>query len=153
MICLRSNNGEEILKHGEMSNINVDSSKVTVKASQEEIIAFLRDTNNLIHLLPADKVQDFKSTEDECSFKVQGAIIISLIQDGQEGNEKLFLKSGKFAPFPFRLTIFLSPVDGGTEGYINFSGEANPFIKMMAEKPLGNLFNYMTQKLEERFNG
>ena len=132
-------------------NINLDSTTVTVDASPEEILDFLKDSNNLIHLLPQDKVTDFKSTIEECSFKVQTAIVISLIQDGQEGTERLFLKSGKFAPFPFRLTVHLKPVENGTEGFINFSGEASTFIKMIAEKPLGNLFNYMTQKLEERF--
>ena len=81
---------------------------------------FLKDANNLIHLLPQDKISDFKSTDTECSFKVQGGVIISLIQDGQEGNEKLFLKSGSGSPFPFKLTINLVAVDENTEGYIHF---------------------------------
>ncbi|MDX2360939.1 MAG: hypothetical protein QNK23_09045 [Crocinitomicaceae bacterium] len=131
--------------------MKIDSSKVIVTASKEEISEFLKDANNLLHLLPQDKINEFKSSVEECSFKVQGGITISLIQDGQEGTDKLFLKSGKFSPFPFRLTIFLTDVEGGTEGYINFDGQVSPFLKMMVEKPLSNLFNYMTQKLHEHF--
>jgi len=129
----------------------IDSEKVKVNASQIEICDFLKDSNNLIHLLPQDNISDFKSTVEECSFKVQGGVIISLIQDGVEGDSKLFLKSGEKSPFPFKLTIQLSQVDNETEGYIHFDGEVNMFLKMMVEKPLTNLFNYMSNKLQAHF--
>jgi carbon monoxide dehydrogenase subunit G len=131
--------------------MTIDSNKVMVNASPEKVCTFLKDANNLIHLLPQDKISDFKSTDTECSFKVQGGVIISLIQDGQEDNEKLFLKSGSSSPFPFRLTINLKSVNEYTEGYIHFDGEVNMFLKMMVEKPLTNLFNHMSDKLKEYF--
>jgi len=131
--------------------MKLDSEKVIVKETAENICAFLKDANNLIHLLPQDNISDFKSTEDDCSFKVQGGITISLIQDGAEGNNKVFLKSGEKSPFPFRLTINLSESKEGTEGDIHFDGEVNMFLKMMVEKPLGNLFNYMSKKLKAHF--
>jgi hypothetical protein len=129
----------------------IDSTKVEVNATQEVICTFLKDSNNLIHLLPKDNISDFKSTIEECSFKVQGGVIISLIQDGNEGDSKLFLKSGEKSPFPFKLTIQLGQIDGKTEGFIHFDGELNMFLKMMVEKPLTNLFNYMSNKLQEQF--
>ena len=129
----------------------IESTKVQVSASQQEICAFLKDSNNLIHLLPQNNISDFKSTVEECSFKVQGGVVISLIQDGTEGDSKLFLKSGEKSPFPFKLTINLNPVDNSTEGFIHFDGEVNMFLKMMVEKPLTNLFNYMSNKLQEHF--
>ena len=131
--------------------MTIDSNKVTVNTSPERVCTFLKDANNLIHLLPQDKISDFKSTDTECSFKVQGGVIISLIQDGQEGNEALFLKSGSSSPFPFKLTIKLKSVGENTEGYIHFDGQVNMFLKMMVEKPLTNLFNYMSDKLKEYF--
>lgn len=132
--------------------MKLDSNKVTVKAGKEEIKTFLADSNNLIHLLPKDNISDFKSSVEECSFKVQGGIIISLIQDGQE-DDKLFLKSGEKSPFPFKLTINLAESNTETEGHIHFDGEVNMFLKMMVEKPLKNLFNYMSDKLKEHFEG
>ncbi len=132
--------------------MKINSEKVNVKATPETIIAFLQDANNLIHLLPQDNISDFKSTNEECSFKVQGGITISLIEDGIEGNEKLFLKSGEKSPFPFRLTIKLNHQDETTEGFIHFDGEVNMFLKMMVEKPLTNLFNYMSDKLQEYYS-
>ena len=129
----------------------IDSNKVIVNASPEQIMLFLKDATNLIHLLPEDKISDFKSTPEECSFKVQGGFIISLIEDGQEGNDKLFLKSGKGTPFAFKLIINIKEVEGKSEGYLHFDGEVNMFLKMMVEKPLTNLFNYMSDKLATHF--
>lgn len=131
----------------------IDSTKVQINASPETVIAFLKDANNLLHLLPQDKISDFKSSVEECSFKVQGGVIITLVQDGAEGNEKLFLRSGEKSPFPFKLTINVSETASGSEGYIHFDGEVNMFLKMMVEGPLTTLFNYMSNKLNERFSG
>ena len=129
----------------------IESTKVTVNQSIGNIFTFLKDSNNILNLLPQDKISDWKSDETSCSFKVQGGVIISLIQDGQEGDSKLFLKSGEKSPFPFRLTIHLDQIDGSTEGFIHFDGEVNMFLKMMVEKPLTNLFNYMSNKLQVYF--
>ena len=131
--------------------MTIDSDKVHVNATPETIVSFLQDATNLIHLLPQDKITDFTATKEECSFKVQGGIIISLVQDGVENTTKLFLKSGEKSPFPFRLTIHLEDTKDGSEGYIHFDGEVNMFLKMMVEKPLTNLFNYMSTKLKEHF--
>ena len=78
-------------------------------------------------------------------------MIISLIQDGNDGNGKIFMRSGEKSPFPFKLTLHLEARDGTTEGYIAFDGEVNVFLKMMVEKPLTNLFNYMSEKLKAYF--
>ncbi len=131
--------------------MKLNSEKVEINAPQEEIKNFLIDSRNLIHLLPQENISDFQATEKQCSFKVQGGITISLIQDGSEGNDKVFLKSGENSPFPFNLTIHLTPKDNNTtEGYIEFDGKVNMFLKMMVERPLLNLFNYMSQKLKEK---
>lgn len=131
--------------------MKINSQTVIVSAPQQTVFDFLKDANNLIHLLPQDKITDFKATKDECSFKVQGGVIISLVHDGEEGIDKLFMKSGEKSPFPFRLTIHTANKSDQTEGRIDFDGEVNMFLKMMVEKPLTNLFNYMSNKLKEHY--
>lgn len=131
--------------------MKITSKTVLVAAPQQTVFDFLKDANNIIHLLPQDKISDFKATKDECSFKVQGGVIISLIHDGEEGTDRLFLKSGQKSPFPFRLTIQTGDQSGKTEGCIEFDGEVNMFLKMMVEKPLTALFDYMSAKLQEHF--
>lgn len=130
--------------------MKITSEKVIVDSSQAAIFAYVSDMNNIINLLPQDKVSEWKSTEDDCSFKVQNTAIISLVKDKAEGQEKLFLNSGEKSPFPFSLTIFVNHIeDNKCEGYIEFDGKVNTFLKMMVEKPLTNLFNYMSNKLQE----
>ena len=131
--------------------MKINSQTVIVSAPQQTVFDFLKDANNLIHLLPQDKITDFKATKDECSFKVQGGVIISLVHDGEEGIDKVFMKSGEKSPFPFRLTIHTANKSDQTEGRIDFDGEVNMFLKMMVEKPLTNLFNYMSNKLKEHY--
>lgn len=132
--------------------MKIKATTVTVNADRATVQAFLGDSNNMIHLLPQDKISDFQSTDESCSFKVQGGITISLLQNGTEGLDKLFMKSGEKSPFPFELTIVMEDQGGQTEGYIEFNGEVNAFLKMMVERPLTNLFNYMSSKLVEQFS-
>jgi carbon monoxide dehydrogenase subunit G len=130
--------------------MELNSNKVIVAATKAEIISYLSNAENIWDLLPQDKVSDFKATTEQCSIKVQGGITISLIENGATENE-LYLKSGDKSPFPFKLTIKLSEAEGGTEGFIHFDGEVNMFLKMMVEKPLTALFNYMSEKLKVKF--
>lgn len=126
--------------------------KVNVPENAGKIKDFLMISSNLEHLLPMDKVRDFISDETSCSFKVQGGFMISLIQDGSDDN-KVFLKSGEKSPFPFKLIIFLEEIsENETKGHIEFDGEVNAFLKLMVEKPLLSLFNYMSSKLSKHYS-
>lgn len=130
--------------------MKIDSEKVIVDASIEEVYAFLENAENIGELLPSE-AKDFNGTATECSFKVQGGITISLIQEELVPNNEIHMKSGEKSPFPFTLIIHLNAQDGNTEGYIAFDGEVNAFLQMMVKKPLTNLFNYMTHKMKTKF--
>lgn len=133
--------------------MEIKSNKVQVAASQKEVFDFLIDMNNIIHLLPQDKISDFKSSDTDCSFKVQGGVIISLVHDGVNDNAEIFMVSGEKSPFPFKLTIHIADQEQQSTGYIHFDGEVNPFLKMMVTKPLTTLFNYMSDKIKSHFEG
>ena len=128
------------------------SEKVEINTSSDKVLDFIQITSNIECLLPLDKISDFKSNDESCSFKVQGGITISLVNNGRTENDQLFLKSGEKSPFPFELTIYAESNNENTIGYIEFDGEVNAFLKMMVEKPLSALFNYMSKKLSEQFS-
>ena len=132
----------------------IKSEAKTIGANTEEVFNFLCDFNNIRELLPEDKISEWSSSEGECSFKIQNAAVIPLVKDTVEAHSKINIVSGDKAPFPFTLVVHLTPLDGGegTEGYMIFEGEINAFLKMMVMTPLTNLFNYMTQKLQEQFD-
>jgi hypothetical protein len=132
--------------------MKIKSNEVEVNASQETVFNLFKDTSNLHFLLPKEEVSDWKSNEDACSFKVQkGTITISLIQNGYDGLDKIFMKSGEKSPFPFSLTIHIINAENKVRGFIEFDGEVNMFLKMMVEKPLTNLFNNMASQLKSHF--
>ena len=68
----------------------IKSNEVEVNASQETVFNLLNKVSNLHFLLPKDKISDWKSDDESCSFKVQnGVVTISLVQDGCEGIGKI----------------------------------------------------------------
>ena len=131
--------------------MKIDSDKSIVNAPIGEVYNFLVNAENIGQLLPQNEVKDFKGTTNDYSFKVQGEITISLIQDELIPTKEIIMKSGEKSPFPFKLTVHLDDVDGKTEGFIAFDGEVNAFLKMMVKKPLTNLFNHMTNQLKQVF--
>ncbi|MCB9223004.1 MAG: hypothetical protein R2780_11180 [Crocinitomicaceae bacterium] len=130
----------------------ITSNKVVISASDEDVFAYLNDFNNIKDLLPQDKISDWKATKDDCSFKIQNAAVIPLVKDSVTEHSLINVVSGDKAPFPFTLKINIKDLgDGKTEGYLDFNGEINAFLRMMVVSPLTNLFNYMAEKLQEKF--
>ncbi|TNE71058.1 MAG: hypothetical protein EP333_09680 [Bacteroidetes bacterium] len=131
--------------------MNIKSNSVEVNASRNQILDFLMNMENINYLLPQDKISDFKADSGQCSFKVQGGVTIALIQDGHKELDEIYMRSGQGSPFPFKLTVKLEENGEKTSGHISFDGEVNMFLKMMVEKPLTALFNYMSEELKKHF--
>ena len=130
--------------------VKIESKRVSVPAESAAVSAFLADMNNYHHLLPQNKISDWKADEKTCSFKVQGGYTIQLEHAGQTGNT-IHMKSGAASPFPFTLDVHLQPAEGATLAHQVVEANVNPFMKMMIEKPLKNLFDYITDKLVAQF--
>jgi carbon monoxide dehydrogenase subunit G len=125
----------------------------TVNASAKTVFEFLSDSKNIEHLLPADKISEFKSDENGCSFKAQGGIVIPLIYVSKDANTKIHMKSGEKAPFSYTLSIILKETgESSCEGHMEFEANINMFMKMMVEKPLTSLFVVMTKNLQKQFD-
>ena len=78
----------------------IESQKVEVSATTEEVFTFLSNAQNIEELLPADNIKDFQATETQCSFKVQGGITITLIQEKLVPNNEIKMVSGEKSPKP-----------------------------------------------------
>ena len=127
----------------------IDSKRVEIAAPAEQVFNYLNDFNNIKNLLPQDKISDWTSTTDQCSFKIQNAAVIPLVKSEVEPHSKINIVSGNNAPFPFTLEIFINnKADMKTDAYLHFEGEINAFLKMMVMNPLTNLFNYMADRLK-----
>jgi hypothetical protein len=129
----------------------IKSDQIQVAANKNEIRDFLLNCTNYHLLLPEDKISNFTATENQCSFKVQGGFTIQLIQYGIDQDGNVLLKSGENSPFPFSLCAKLNEEGQNTSGEIEFDGELNSFLAMVATKPLQHLFNYMADSLKQQF--
>jgi len=60
------------------------SQEVEIQATPNQVLDFISVSSNIEKLLPQEKISEFTFTENSCSFKVQGGIIISLINLGEK---------------------------------------------------------------------
>lgn len=128
----------------------INSNTVTVRNSAKEVFIWLCDMNNFKVLLPEDKISEWQSDTGQCSFKVQNAILIPLIFVSKNDFDTIHIKSGEKAPFPFTLDVHIKEKGNNEcEGHLVFNGELNVFLKMVAERPLQNLFNHIAKRVAE----
>jgi carbon monoxide dehydrogenase subunit G len=126
----------------------IESKQVQIAKPATELYTFLQDMNNFQQLLPQDRISEWKSDGRSCSFKVQGAATIGLELVGGEAPGHVVMKATDRSPFPFTLDVFLKEEGGVTTAWQEFKGDINPFIKMMVEKPLKNLFDHIAVKMK-----
>lgn len=130
--------------------MKIESKKAIVNTSAEKAFSFISDFNNFQNLLPKDKISDYTSTTDSCSFNINGMATISMRIKNKIPNNKLEVVSDGKNPFNFSLTILLEEkTENSCEAMIIFDADVNPFVKMMVETPLTNFFNMLSEKLPQ----
>lgn len=130
----------------------IESNKVSLNASPEAAFTYVSDLNNLIELLPQDKVSEWQGSADKCSFKVSGGYKIGLAHKSLESPGKIVLQSTDGSALSFDLDIRFTADGAGTTAGLTAHLDVNPFMKMMVEKPLKNLFDYIASKLAAKFS-
>lgn len=121
---------------------------VSLESNQEKVYNHLLVMSNYEALFPEDKISDFECTENSFSVKIAGQGRIRMEKAGEIPHEKITLRAVDDKPFMMELNIVLNSSDSEkTEGHIYAQADLNPFIKMVAQKPLDKLFNSMAQKL------
>jgi ribosome-associated toxin RatA of RatAB toxin-antitoxin module len=130
--------------------MKIESKKAIVNTSAEKAFNFISDFNNFKNLLPNDKISDYQSTSESCSFNINGMANISMRIKSRVPNSKLEVVSEGKNPFNFLLTILLDEKTENTcEAVIIIDADVNPFVKMMIETPLTNFFNMLSEKLPQ----
>ena len=129
----------------------IESKKVIAPASEEMVFAFLLDMNNIEKLLPEGRITEWKSSETNCSFKIQNAYTIGLNYGSSEAHKLIQYTSGQGSPFPFTLDAHIAKKESGCEVHMMCNADINPFLKMIVAGPLKNLFDYMAEQLVHQF--
>ncbi len=131
---------------------HIESEKVEINGSSVDLFNYLLDMNNILPLLPEEKVENWKGETESCSFTIKGLAGIGMKRKSKEEHSKItFVSHGK-NPFDFTLSVLFNKVDENkTESHIEFDANMNMMVEMMAKTPLTNLFNIMAQNLQKKF--
>jgi len=127
------------------------SDKTSINASIEKIYNFLSDFDNFKDLMP-DQVQNWKSTEDTCSFDVSGMgqLSLKMVEKIPYSKIRILPETGTKLPFTFELICLLDKVnENETNCEFIFDHEMPMMISMMASRPLQNLVDILVKKLKE----
>ncbi|MBL4594440.1 MAG: hypothetical protein JKX68_11590 [Flavobacteriales bacterium] len=128
--------------------MNIETNHQSINASQEEVYNFLMDMNNFEQLFPQDKIDNWESTEENCTMKIKSMGTLGLKRVASTANSLIYLDSYGKTPFKFTLNIFISEKESDScEAHLVFEGDINPFMKMMVEKPLTDFFNSLVKRL------
>lgn len=128
--------------------ITLESRQGRIRNSDDRIFNFLSNFNNLGQFVPKDKVSDFHSSEDQCTFKVPsiGEVGLRIIERIPYKTIKI---TGDGSKQQFIFWIQLKRVeDDDTRIKLTLTADVNPMLKMMVSKPLQQFLDKLVDAFE-----
>jgi carbon monoxide dehydrogenase subunit G len=128
----------------------IESKTGVVNKPAEKIYKYISDFNNFQSLMPEDKVKDFESTEDTCSFTVEGVGQAGLKIIEKTPSSLIKISSDENTTFDFLLWIQIKELEPG-DSRIKITTEVNlnPMMAAMAKKPLKNFVDTLIDQAEK----
>jgi carbon monoxide dehydrogenase subunit G len=130
--------------------MKLESNIVTIPHSDEKIYTFLTDFNNFKNLIPANRIENWKSDENGCTFTVNpiGDTGVRIIE--KEPFKLIKLRGVEESKFNFIFWVQLKPVAGNdTRLKLTLEADINPMLEMMAKKPLQEFLNKLADQLSQ----
>ena len=121
-----------------------------IQSQQDKIFELISDFTNLGKYVPNDKVEDFTSDIDSCSFKVDkiGKFGMRIIE--REPSKTVKIANDGGTPFKFNMWIQLKEVaENDIRVKVTLDADLNAMMKMVAKKPLTSFVNTLVDRLEQ----
>lgn len=116
----------------------------------QKIYHFISDFKNFEHLIPKDKVQDWESDGESCTFKVDAVGNIGLRIIEKEEFKLIKIESEGQSPVKFFMWIQLNQVsDNDTRVKITVDPQVNKMIMPIVKKPLKEFVDMVVTRMEE----
>lgn len=129
--------------------VKTESNAVRVQASAENLFQYLGNFNNFGKLMPP-QVSNWKSTENECSFTIQGMADIELFVIEKVQPSLIHIGARGKTPIPLEMKWnFTQQAEKETLAVLSLEAGLNPVMAMMAKAPLQNFVNMLADKLGE----
>jgi len=121
-----------------------------VEEKDEVIFNFLADFNNYEKLIPADKVKDWDSNPDKCSFTVDGLGNAGLEIIERDAHKLIKIKSDEKTMLQFIMWIQLKQLEeSDTRIKITLDVNVNAMMLPMVKKPLQEFIDSLVEQLEK----
>ena len=114
--------------------MNLESPKISLSKSSQEVFGFLSDVKNFEQLMP-ENIDKFEAQEDSFLFALKGMPEIRLKMQETDSPKKVVLGSAS-EKFPFTLTADIEETSvDSCNAQLRFEGEFNPTVAMMVKNP------------------
>ena len=127
--------------------MNIESTKITVHKSAEELYTLLTDIKNFEKLMP-DNISKFEVLSDKrflFALKGMPEIVLELKESTPHSKVVLGAASDKL---PFTLTANLDALGEQTDAQLQFEGSFNPMMAMMVKGPITNFIGTLVEKMK-----
>ncbi len=126
----------------------IESKIGQVDQSDEKIYTFLADFNNFKHLIPADKVKNWESTENSCKFTVDGIGDAGLKIIEKTPYSLIKVTSEGKTPLSFFLWIQIKKIEESKSAIrIVIEPQVNPMMLAMVKGPLQKFLDMLVDQL------
>ena len=124
------------------------SEKVTANLNYKDLFEKFTNLNNLKDYLPKE-VEEFDSSVDNCSFKIEQLPKISLQLTEKIAYSQIKFKSNE-SHIPFEMNCYLKKNDNNTTNVIlEINMEVNFMMKMLVQKPINIFLEKFTEIIKK----
>lgn len=129
--------------------MNLESPKVSVQKSAQNIFEFLSDVKNFEQLMP-ENIAKFEVIDvDAFIFGLKGMPEIKLVVKEKVAPNKLVLGAAS-DKLPFTLIVSIDPVsESSAEVKLDFEGDFNPMMAMMIKGPIQKFIETLAENMHK----
>ena len=129
--------------------MNLESPKVTVQKSAQELFDLLSDVKNFEKLMPENIAKFEVIGDDAFIFGLKGMPEIRLVIKEKNEFDKVVLSAAS-SKLNFSLTTLIQPVSENTSDLqLLFMGDFNPMMAMMVKSPLQKFIDNLAENSEK----
>jgi len=129
--------------------VKVESKIGRLRSDDSRIYSFLSDCNNFQQFAMDDKVKNWQSNSESCSFAVEGVgdVIFRIVERRPYELVKFSIENAQ-AENMFLWVQLKSPAQGDTRVKLTAKLDANPVLRMFISKPLQLGLDKIVESLE-----
>jgi hypothetical protein len=132
--------------------VKIESKKVEIKRNVEFVYEYLSDFTHF-SMVVNDKIENFKATQDKCSFTIKGMTDMGLKIISRMPNESITITNDTDIPSSMPLNFLIIFQFEKVEPYVSrvlvkMELDANPMIAMMVKKPLEKFVNSLADGMK-----